>query len=150
VRENLTLALLPRLARMGVVDRAREREIVESFIRALGVKTADMDQPDPPAFGGNQQKVLLGRWLAIEPDLLILDEPTRGVDVGAKLEIQAIIRDFVAKGCSAVLISSEFEELIEGADQIVVMQDGRSTRTLNNPGVTEDMLVHAIAQETAP
>jgi ribose transport system ATP-binding protein len=70
--------------------------------------------------------------------------------VGAKLEIQAIIRDVVAKGCSAVLISSEFEELIEGADQIVVMQDGRSTRTLNNPGVTEDMLVHAIAQETAP
>jgi galactofuranose transport system ATP-binding protein len=85
-----------------------------------------MDQPIKELSGGNQQKVLLGRWLAIEPDLLILDEPTRGVDVGAKLEIQSLIRRFVAGGGAALLISSEFEELIEGADRIVVMQEGRS------------------------
>ncbi|WP_435164572.1 sugar ABC transporter ATP-binding protein [Falsirhodobacter sp. 1013] len=145
VRENLTLALLPRLSRMGVVDENRERRIVTDFVKALGIKTADMDQPIRELSGGNQQKVLLGRWLAVEPRLLILDEPTRGVDVGAKREIQAIIRDRVAKGCAVLLISSEFEELIEGANEIVVMQDGRSTRRLVNPGVTENSLINAIA-----
>lgn len=145
VRENLTLALLPRLARMGVMNEARERRIVEGFIRALGIKAAHMDQPIRELSGGNQQKVLLGRWLAIEPRLLILDEPTRGVDVGAKREIQAIIREKVEQGCAVLLISSEFEELIEGAHEIVVMQEGRSVRRLSNPGVTEAQLIHAIA-----
>ena len=145
VRENLTLALLPRLTRMGVVDEGRERRIVEGFIRSLGIKAADMDQPIRELSGGNQQKVLLGRWLATEPRLLILDEPTRGVDVGAKLEIQAIIARHVEKGCAVLLISSEFEELIEGAHGIVVLQEGRSVRRLSNPGVTEPMLIAAIA-----
>ena len=145
MRENLTLALLPRLSRMGVIDEARERQIVEQFIRALGIKAAHMDQPIRQLSGGNQQKVLLGRWLAIEPRFLILDEPTRGVDVGAKREIQAIIRQRVEQGCAILLISSEFEELIEGAHDIVVMQDGRSVTRLSNPGVTEDQLIHAMA-----
>lgn len=145
VRENMTLALLPKLTRNGQIQTGRERELVESFIRALGIKTANMDQPIRELSGGNQQKVLLARWLATEPDLLILDEPTRGVDVGAKLEIQAIIRSYVERGFGVVLISSEFEELVEGADRIVVLQDGYSVTTLQNPGVTEDMLVRAIA-----
>jgi ribose transport system ATP-binding protein len=146
VRENLTLALLPRLTRMGIVDERRERRIVEGFIRGLGIRAADMDQPIRELSGGNQQKVLLGRWLATEPRLLILDEPTRGVDVGAKAEIQRIIRERVEGGCAVLLISSEFEELIEGAHSIVVMQDGRSVRALRNPGVTEAALIHAIAE----
>ncbi len=145
VRENLTLALLPRLSRFGMMDEARERRIVDGFIRALGIKAAHMDQPIRELSGGNQQKVLLGRWLAIEPRLLILDEPTRGVDVGAKREIQAIIREKVEQGCAVLLISSEFEELIEGAHDIVVMQEGRSVSRLSNPGVTEEQLIHAIA-----
>jgi ribose transport system ATP-binding protein len=145
VRENMTLALLPKLTRNGQIQTGRERELVESFIRALGIKTANMDQPIRELSGGNQQKVLLARWLATEPDLLILDEPTRGVDVGAKLEIQAIIRSYVDRGFGVVLISSEFEELVEGADRIVVLQDGYSVATLQNPGITEDMLVRAIA-----
>ncbi|TNC51672.1 sugar ABC transporter ATP-binding protein [Rubellimicrobium rubrum] len=146
VRENLTLALLPRLSKMGIVDEARERQIVQGFIKALGIRTADMDQPIRELSGGNQQKVLLGRWLALEPKLLILDEPTRGVDVGAKLEIQSIIAKHVEQGCAVLLISSEFEELIEGAHNIVVLQEGRSVRKLNNPGVTEASLIHAIAE----
>ncbi|WP_380055348.1 sugar ABC transporter ATP-binding protein [Falsihalocynthiibacter sp. SS001] len=145
VRENLTLALLPRLTKNGQIDRAKEREIVAHFIKALGIKTANMDQPIRELSGGNQQKVLLGRWLATKPDLLILDEPTRGVDVGAKLEIQAIIRDYVAEGYGVLLISSEFEELVEGADRIVVLQDGYSVSELHNPGITENALVSAIA-----
>ena len=123
---------------------------MERFISVLGIKTANMDQPIRELSGGNQQKVLLARWLATEPDLLILDEPTRGVDVGAKLEIQAIIRRYVDRGFGVVLISSEFEELVEGADRIVVLQDGYSVSvtTLQNPGVTEDALVNAIAHHT--
>ena len=145
VRENLTLALLPQLTRRGQIDRAREKALVQTYIDALGIKTANMEQPIRELSGGNQQKVLLARWLAIEPELLILDEPTRGVDVGAKREIQAIIRDYVEKGFGVVLISSEFEELVEGADRIVVLNEGRSVRELTNPGITEDALVRALA-----
>ncbi|MGI9501447.1 MAG: sugar ABC transporter ATP-binding protein, partial [Geminicoccaceae bacterium] len=145
VRENLTLALLPKLTRNGQIQTNKERELVERFINTLGIKTASMEQPIRELSGGNQQKVLLARWLATEPDLLILDEPTRGVDVGAKLEIQAIIRDFVKKGFGVLLISSEFEELVEGADRIVVLQDGYSVSVLENPGITENALVNAIA-----
>ncbi|WP_419913066.1 sugar ABC transporter ATP-binding protein [Hoeflea sp.] len=145
VRENMTLALLPKLSRNGQIQAGRERELVEEYIKALGIKTSNMDQPIRELSGGNQQKVLLARWLATEPELLILDEPTRGVDVGAKLEIQAIIRQYVDRGFGVVLISSEFEELVEGADRIVVLQDGFTVATLENPGITEDALVKAIA-----
>lgn len=145
VRENLTLALLPRLTRRGRIDRARERALVETYIKALGIKTADMEQPIRELSGGNQQKVLLARWLAVEPEILILDEPTRGVDVGAKREIQAIIRDCVAQGVGIVLISSEFEEVVEGADRIIVLNEGRIVTELTNPGITETALVRALA-----
>lgn len=145
VRENITLALLPKLKRLGAVDRERERKLVEHYIRALQIKTSGMEQPIRELSGGNQQKVLLARWLALEPEILILDEPTRGVDVGAKFEIQSIIRKQVAEGLAVLLISSEFEELVEGADRIVVLQDGTSVSELQNPGVTEGALINAIA-----
>ena len=146
VRENMTLALLPKLTKNGQIQVGKEKEIVAKLIAALGIKAASMDQPIRELSGGNQQKVLMARWLATEPELLILDEPTRGVDVGAKLEIQSIIRDYVNKGLGVVLISSEFEELTEGADRIVVMQDGYSVAELRNPGITEDALLSAIAR----
>ncbi|MEO1106093.1 MAG: ATP-binding cassette domain-containing protein, partial [Pseudomonadota bacterium] len=145
VRENLTLALLPRLQKSGQIKREDERALVAKFIDALGIKLASMEQPIRELSGGNQQKVLIARWLATEPQLLILDEPTRGVDVGAKLDIQKIISENVQRGIGVVLISSEFEELVEGADRIVVMQDGRSVAVLSNPGLTEDVLLNAIA-----
>lgn len=145
VRENLTLALLPRLTRHGQIDRKREEKVVQRYVEALGIKIANMEQPIRELSGGNQQKVLLARWLAIEPDILLLDEPTRGVDVGAKREIQMIIRDYVDRGNGVVLISSEFEELVEGADRIVVLNEGRSITELKNPGITEHGLVQALA-----
>jgi len=145
VRENLTLALLPALTRNGRIHRGEERELVDRFIRSLGIKASHRDQPIRELSGGNQQKVLLARWLAIHPKLLILDEPTRGVDVGAKFEIQSIIREHVESGVGVLLISSEFEELVEGADHIVVMQDGVSVSRMSNPGITEERLVSAIA-----
>ncbi|MDE0698193.1 MAG: sugar ABC transporter ATP-binding protein [Boseongicola sp.] len=145
LRENLTLAMLPKISRRGRIRHDEERRLVERFIRELDIKAAHMDQPVRELSGGNQQKVLLARWLALEPELLILDEPTRGVDVGAKAEIQRIIRDHVEQDISVLLISSEFEELVEGADRIFLLHDGRTTSTLRNPGVTEDMLIGAVA-----
>ena len=145
VRENLTLALLPALRKNGQIDLDLERALVADFIQKLGIKTAHMDQPIRELSGGNQQKVLLARWLATKPDILILDEPTRGVDVGAKREIQAIIRRFVDDGHAVILISSEFEELVEGANRIVVMHEGRAVSELTNPGITENALVKALA-----
>ena len=145
VRENITLALLPRLTRRGRIREAEERAIVARFIERLGIKTANMEQPIRQLSGGNQQKALLARWLATEPRLLVLDEPTRGVDVGAKREIQNTIRELADRGLGVLMISSEFEELVEGADRIIVLRDGVSVAELRNPGLTEDMLVRAIA-----
>ena len=145
VRENITLALLPLLAGGGRARARKERAIVRQLMDALQVKAEGMEQPMGELSGGNQQKALLARWLATKPRLLILDEPTRGVDVGAKREIQGIIRSLAEKGLAALMISSEFEEIAEGADRAVVMRDGESAAELRNPGVTEDALIRAIA-----
>lgn len=146
VRENLTLSILPSLSTGVQIDHEAERKLVEHYIQALQIKVSDMDQPIRELSGGNQQKVLLARWLATEPQLLILDEPTRGVDIGARQEIQRIIQDYRAQGGAVLLISSEFEELIEGAHRVVVMHEGRSIDTLNNPGLTESALVAALSR----
>src|ERR687894_2054317 len=145
VRENLTLAALPVLSRNGIVDRAEQRQIVDRFIERLGIKTAGPEQTIRELSGGNQQKVLLARWLCLNPDLLILDEPTRGIDVGAKAEIQRLIDELSAEGLGVLLISSELEEIIEGADRVVVMRDGRSVAELGGDGATQDAIMTAMA-----
>lgn len=145
VQENLTLALLPSLAKAGVVDRARQAKVVATFIQKLGVKTAGPHQPIRELSGGNQQKVLLARWLCTDPKLLILDEPTRGIDVGAKGEIQALINDLAAAGLGVLMISSELEELSEGCDRVVVLSDGRSVAELEGDDLTEGAMMHALA-----
>jgi len=145
VRENLTLALLPRLARSGVIDEKKQLELVEKFIARLGIKTAGPEQPIRELSGGNQQKVLLARWLAMNPKLLILDEPTRGIDVGAKAEIQRLIDELAGEGLGVLMISSELEEMTEGADRVIVMRDGRSVTTLEGEGITADALIAAMA-----
>jgi ribose transport system ATP-binding protein len=146
VRDNLTLALLPRLARLGIVGRRRQRAVVAEFIERLGIRTASMDQPIRELSGGNQQKVLLARWMAMAPRLLILDEPTRGIDVGAKAEIQRIAGEMAARGASILLVSSEIEELIAQADRVVVLRDGRDVALVEGEAITEGALVHAMAQ----
>ncbi|HKG56039.1 MAG TPA: sugar ABC transporter ATP-binding protein [Candidatus Limnocylindrales bacterium] len=145
VRENLTLALLPRLTRLGVVDAARQREIVDRFIKRLGIKTAGPDQPIRELSGGNQQKVLLARWLCTDPRLLILDEPTRGIDVGAKGEIQALINELADDGLGVLMISSELDELTEGCDRVVVMRDGRSVAEIEHNEATQGSIMAAMA-----
>ncbi|ADV66080.1 sugar ABC transporter ATP-binding protein [Deinococcus maricopensis] len=145
VRENLTLALLPHLKRAGIIDTRRQTQIVEHFIARLGIKCASPEQRIRELSGGNQQKVLLARWLCMNPHLLILDEPTRGIDVGAKGEIQALLSELAAGGLGVLMISSELEELTEGCDRVVVMRDGRSVTELPQAQLTQDHLMNAMA-----
>ena len=145
VRENLTLALLPRLVRAGVVDEARQAEIVARFIKQLDIRCAGPEQPVGQLSGGNQQKVLLARWLCTDPRLLILDEPTRGIDVGAKAEIQALIRALAEAGLGVLMISSEIEEVVEGADRAYVLRDGRTVTELADAALSEHSVMDAMA-----
>ena len=145
VRENLTMAAMPILSRHGIVDRAQQAAIVDRFIARLGIKASNADQPIRELSGGNQQKVLLARWLCLNPKLLLLDEPTRGVDVGAKAEIQALIDELAAEGLGVLMISSEMEEIVEGSDRVVVLSDGHSVAELRGDAITQDRLITAMA-----
>jgi galactofuranose transport system ATP-binding protein len=145
VRENMTLALLPALARNGIVAREKQQAIVERFIKRLGIKAASPEQPIRELSGGNQQKVLLARWLCLNPRLLILDEPTRGIDVGAKGEIQALINELAEDGLGVLMISSELEELTEGCDRVVVLRDGQTVAELPHAGISQDAIMSAMA-----
>jgi galactofuranose transport system ATP-binding protein len=146
LRENLTLALLPAISRYGIVDRRRQQQVVERFIERLDIKTTGPEQKIRELSGGNQQKVLLARWLCLDPRLLLLDEPTRGIDVGAKGEIQALINELADSGLGVLMISSELEELIEGSDRVVVLRDGRTVAELPHEAVTEDAIMEAMAE----
>jgi galactofuranose transport system ATP-binding protein len=145
VRENLTLAALPTLTRAGIVDRDKQQEIVDRFIKRLGIRCAGPDQPIRELSGGNQQKVLLARWLCLNPRLLLLDEPTRGIDVGAKAEIQSLVEELAESGLGVLLISSELEELVEGSDQVVVLREGRSVANLPRAQISQDAIMQAMA-----
>ncbi|MCZ4094155.1 sugar ABC transporter ATP-binding protein [Sinorhizobium psoraleae] len=147
IRENMTLALLPKLSRAGIIDRARQDEIVERYITALGIKCASPDQPIKELSGGNQQKVLLGRWLCTDPKLLIVDEPTRGIDIGAKSEILRLLRRLADEGLGVLMISSELEELLAAADQVTVLSDGTSVAVLPRKDLSEAALFAAMAHQ---
>jgi len=145
VRENIVLASLPQLSRFGLVSKARQDKVVAIFMRRLRIKASSPEQIVSELSGGNQQKVLLARWLCTKPKVLLLDEPTRGIDVGAKAEVQSLIGELAAEGLGVVLISSELEELLESSDRILVLKDGAVVGTLQGADVTEDNLVAMLA-----
>jgi ribose transport system ATP-binding protein len=146
VRENLTLAALPEMTRLGIVSRAKQNEVVERFMKRLGIKASSAEQKIRELSGGNQQKVLLARWLCKNPKFLILDEPTRGIDIGAKGEIQALINELAGSGLGVLMISSELEELVEGSSRVVVMRDGRAVAELRGAEISQDNIIHAMAE----
>ncbi|MEV0040192.1 sugar ABC transporter ATP-binding protein [Streptomyces sp. NPDC050804] len=147
VRENIALAALPGLSRFGLVDDARIDRVVDTLVKRLRIKASGPHQKVGELSGGNQQKVLLARWLVMRPKVLLLDEPTRGIDVGAKAEVQGLIDELAGEGLGVLLISSDMEELIEGSERVVVLRDGAVVAELTGAEVTEERLLRAIASE---
>ncbi len=150
VASNIGLADPPGLARLGVISRARERALARSSIEALDIRSARPAAPVGTLSGGNQQKVLLARWLAHRPRVLILDEPTRGVDVGAKAQIHAIVRALADQGTAVMVISSDLPELLALSDRIVVLCGGTIRGEVSGAGATPDtVLALALPPERA-
>ncbi|SHJ85005.1 monosaccharide ABC transporter ATP-binding protein, CUT2 family [Tessaracoccus bendigoensis DSM 12906] len=148
VRENIILGVQAKRGWHRPLPRKEVDELVAKYIAELNVRPADPDKPIRNLSGGNQQKVLLGRWLATSPEILILDEPTRGIDIGAKAEIQERVLELAAEGVSVVFISSELEEVVRLSDRIVVLKDHRKIAELvNGPEVTAESIVNIIAQD---
>ena len=145
VKENMTITALPKISRFGVVDRRKQKDIVEKYINSIRIKTHSPDQLICNLSGGNQQKVLLGRWLSMGPKLIILDEPTRGIDVGAKSEIENLIKEFSENGISVLYISSELEELIRNCYRVVVIRDGKNSADLSGEEITEENIMKYMA-----
>ncbi|WP_203989155.1 sugar ABC transporter ATP-binding protein [Virgisporangium aurantiacum] len=145
VRDNIVLAALPRLTTGGFLSERRQAELVDTFVERLRIKVASTDQKVRELSGGNQQKVLLARMLCLHPKVLILDEPTRGIDVGAKSEIQSLIDELAEQGLGVLLISSELEEVVEGADRVLVLRDGAVVGTLRGDEISEDRIMRTIA-----
>jgi rhamnose transport system ATP-binding protein len=125
VRENFSLASLARVARAGFIDRAAETRLAADGVKRFSVRASSLDQIVGRLSGGNQQKIVLGKWLANKPKLLILDEPTRGIDVGAKAEIHRLMSELAAQGLAILMISSELPEVLGMSDRVLVMREGR-------------------------
>lgn len=143
VTENVSLASLKTLSRFGFVQRARESELVERHLRRLGAKTPTLRQPARNLSGGNQQKVVFSKWLATNPQVLLLDEPTRGIDIRAKQEIYAIIDELARRGLAVVMVSSELPEILAVADRILVMAEGRIAGEFKRGAATEENVLKA-------
>jgi ribose transport system ATP-binding protein len=145
VKYNSTIQVLKQFISKLHVDNKKEEEITQKYIDLMATKTPSQDQVIGNLSGGNQQKVMIGRWLATEPEILILDEPTRGVDVGAKAEIYSIMNDLVKGGMSIIMISSELPEIINMSDRVYVMNDGRVTGQLDHEHVTQEGIMQYAA-----
>jgi monosaccharide-transporting ATPase len=147
VRENIVLALQARRGLLKPLSRREQDEIAKRFIKLLDIRPPDPERPMGLLSGGNQQKALLARWLAITPKLLILDEPTRGIDVGAHAEIIRLIRQLCADGLALLVISSELEEIVTYADKVVVLRDRAHVESLEGEAINVSSILAAIAAD---
>ncbi len=144
VTANITLPALGRyVSRLGLVDRGAERETSERFRTRLGIRTAGLNQPVGLLSGGNQQKAMLAKWLNTEPSVLILDEPTRGIDVGAKAEVHQIVDELAREGVAVVLISSDLPEVLAMSDRVLVMREGEQSGVFDRTEATEERVMTA-------
>ena len=141
VRENMTLPALSRYASQGIINRKAEHKAAEEGVKKLNVKTHSVDARVGNLSGGNQQKVILAKWLALNPRVLILDEPTRGIDVGAKAEIYSLLRALAKEGVAIVAISSDMEEVLGISDRVAVMHEGSLTGILERQDLNEEAIM---------
>jgi len=145
VRDNIVLMALPQVSRWGFISPGRVDRLVTAFIARLGIKTSGAGQNITQLSGGNQQKALLARLLCIEPRVLLLDEPTRGIDIGAKAEVQALIQQLADQGRGIVLISSELEDVVEGSTRVVVLNRGTVVGELDRDAIDEHKIMELMA-----
>src|SRR6516162_7298978 len=145
---NATLTVLPQVQRFGFVSRGRERQIAAQWTERMRLK-GHIDEPVSILSGGNQQKVVLAKWLATRPRMLIVDEPTRGVDVGAKSEVHRTLGQLAKNGMAIIMISSDLPEVIGMADRVLVMHEGKLTAELSRPEATEEAIMFAATGQTA-
>lgn len=147
IRENIILALQAKNGIMKYMSRKKQEQLADIYIKALNIVTVDSNKPIKFLSGGNQQKVLLARWLCTTPELLILDEPTRGIDIGSKSEIQKMMLDLSKEGMSFIFISSEMEEVIRTSDKVVIFKDNKKIKELAGNDINEKSILNSIAQE---
>ncbi len=149
IRENIYLALQAKRGMLKPMSRKEQSALADKYIKLLSIATPDAEKKVGELSGGNQQKVILARWMATEPDLLILDEPTRGIDVGAKAEIQRLMLEMCGKGVAVIFISSELDEIIRCSNRILVMRDGQKAAELDGEHCTQADIMGIIAGERA-
>lgn len=143
VRENLSIAALDRVSRNGVIDRAAELREIDELLKLLAIKAATIDMPVASLSGGNQQKVVIAKWLMNRPRIILLNDPTRGIDVGTKQEIYALLRKLADAGAAIIFYSTDYDELVGCCDRVLVMYDGSIIRILEGDEINERELVSA-------
>ena len=141
VRENVALPNLDSMSRFGFVRLAQEAQRVKEYVQALQIRTPSLDKSVVNLSGGNQQKVVISKWLMLQPRILIMDEPTRGIDVGAKAEIYRLMNQLVESGVSIIMISSELPEVLAMSDRVVCMARGRVTGILTHAEATPELVM---------
>ncbi|MBC8230561.1 sugar ABC transporter ATP-binding protein, partial [bacterium] len=142
VRENITLASLKNLSKFSVIKRRQEHEAVDRFIKELRIKTPSREQTTQNLSGGNQQKVVLSKWLLTNSKVIIFDEPTKGIDVGAKTEIYHLMSQLTESGVGIIMISSELPEVLGMSDRIIVMYEGRIKAELSAENATQTQIMN--------
>ena len=144
VRENASLAVLSDVARFGFIQRATEERLAQGAVRQFGIRTAGIEQIVNKLSGGNQQKIVLGKWLATKPKVLILDEPTRGIDVGAKAEIHRLMGELAGQGLAILMISSELPEVLGMSDRVLTVREGRIVAEFSRAEATQERVAEAM------
>ena len=148
IKDNMTLSCLPQISKFGFIQNKKRTKVVEEYIKNLGIKTQGSMQEIRNLSGGNQQKVILARWLSTNPKVIILDEPTRGIDVGAKREVESLIRGLADKGISVLYISSEITELVNNCDRVFILRDGDVVGEVTGEDINEKNLMYIIANKS--
>jgi ribose transport system ATP-binding protein len=141
VRDNLSFAALGQLSRAGFIDRRAEDTAIASMIRLLGIRADGIDGPVAALSGGNQQKVVIGKWLMTRPQIILLNDPTRGIDVGTKQELYQLLRTLAAGRAALLFYSTDYDELIGCCDRILIFYDGAIVRVLEGDAMTEHNIV---------
>lgn len=142
IKDNITVSILERISKFFTVDTKEEQKVADYYKEAIRIKTPNLEQKIKNLSGGNQQKVIIARWLATKPDLVIFDEPTRGIDVGAKSEIYTLVNELVTSGKAILMISSEMEEVMGMSDRIIVLHEGKVTGELERKDFSQEKIMN--------